>query len=150
MCFGPKDIITVFLSHSGDKTSDCAGDMQELNLGELETTIYKPKPVITEEKLECDITSLIPSAPPTAPSPSLALAPLLAVNDTMLNISNVERTDADPEVTNEGPLWASLEKKGTRKWKEGISPGEIDTERVNLEGGSDGDVSAACSVFVSF
>ncbi|KAB5543163.1 hypothetical protein PHYPO_G00076050 [Pangasianodon hypophthalmus] len=119
----------------GGKTSDHAGDMQKLDLGELETTIYKPKTVLIEEKLECDITSLIPSAPPTAPLPSLALAPLLAFNDTTLNISNMERTDADSEVTNEGPLWASLERKGTRKWKEGISPGEIETEQADLDGG---------------
>lgn len=125
----------MFLSHSGDKSSDHARDMQKLDLRELKTAIYKPKAAIIEEKLECDITSLIPSATPPAPPPSLALAPLLAVDDTNLNINNVERTDADSEVTNEGPLWASLEKKDTRDWNEGIIPGEIETEQANLEGG---------------
>lgn len=106
--------------------------MQELNSGEFQTTVHKLKAVIIEEKLECDATSLIPSAPPP---PTLALASLLTVNDTMRNISNVDRTDADSEVIHEGPLWASLENKGTTNWKEGIRPGETDTERVNLEGG---------------
>ncbi|XP_060764480.1 uncharacterized protein ehbp1l1b isoform X4 [Neoarius graeffei] len=116
----------------GDKTSDCARDVQELNSGEFQSTVHKLKAVIIEEKLECDATSLIPSAPPP---PTLALASLLTVNDTMQNISNVDRTDADSEVIHEGPLWASLENKGTTNWKEGIRPGETDTERVNLEGG---------------
>ncbi|XP_053542556.1 uncharacterized protein ehbp1l1b isoform X6 [Ictalurus punctatus] len=125
----------------GDKSSDHARDMQKLDLRELKTAIYKPKAAIIEKKLECDITSLIPSATPPAPPPSLALAPLLAVDDTNLNINNVERTDADSEVTNEGPLWASLEKKDTRDWNEGIIPGEIETEQANLEGGHIGWVA---------
>lgn len=125
----------MFLSHSGDKSSAHAGHTAKLHLRESETTIHEPKTVIIEEKLECDITAVIPSAPPTTPSPSLALAPLLAVNDETVNISNIERREADSEVTNEGPLWASLEEKGMRKWSEGISPDVMETEQTNLDEG---------------
>ncbi|KAK3521581.1 hypothetical protein QTP70_014773 [Hemibagrus guttatus] len=124
----------------GYKTSEYTGDMQTFLLGVLETPEYKPKPVIIEETLKC-VTSLIPSTPPTASPPSLALAPLLARNDTTLKMNNNERTDADSDVTTEGPPWASLEKKGRGKWNEGTNPGETETEQANLDGGHFGWVA---------
>lgn len=116
--------MAVFLSHSGDETSEHDGDLQKLDL--RESALHEPKIGIVEEKLECDVPSLTPSAPP-----SLALAHLLGVNHIMLNINSVERTDADSEVTYEGPLWTSLEKKGARVLSEGTSPGE---KEANLDG----------------
>lgn len=117
----------MFLSHSGDKASALIVDTQKLDLRQLEPTAYKPKPAITE-KLKCDVASLIASESP-------AVMSLSAGNGTMLNINDVERTDSDSEVTKESPLWASLEKKGTRKWNERISTEETETEQENLDGG---------------
>lgn len=108
--------------------------MQTFLLGRLETPEYKPKPLIIEEMLKSE-TSLIPSTPPTASPPSIALAPLLALNDTTLKKKNNEGTDADSDVTTEGPPWASLEKRGRGKWNEEITPGEKETEQANLDGG---------------
>ncbi|XP_058267742.1 EH domain-binding protein 1-like protein 1 isoform X10 [Hemibagrus wyckioides] len=117
----------------GHKTSEHTGDMQTFLLGRLETPEYTPKPVIIEEMLK-SVTSLIPSTSPTASPPSVALEPLLALDDTTLKMNNNERTDTDSDITTEGPPWASLEKKGRGKWNEGISHGETETKQANLDG----------------
>lgn len=119
----------MFVSDSGEKHSDHAGDAQKLDLRESVTPIHQPEPVITEEKLEGDFTAVMSSAPPTTPSPSLAFAPLLAAYDKTVHVNNIEKRD------DEGLLWYGLEKKGRRKWKEEISPGEKQTEQADVDGG---------------
>ncbi|XP_046716755.1 mucin-17 isoform X8 [Silurus meridionalis] len=111
------------------ETSDHAGDMQQLQLEESNTPINHTTPVITEENLECAGTSRMPSTSTASTVLSLALAG----HDTRLNVKLEEKKDS--EVSNEVPVWTSVEKKRTREWNEGVSPGEMETEEENVGGG---------------
>ncbi|XP_046716753.1 microtubule-associated protein futsch isoform X6 [Silurus meridionalis] len=116
------------------ETSDHAGDMQQLQLEESNTPINHTTPVITEENLECAGTSRMPSTSTASTVLSLALAG----HDTRLNVKLEEKKDS--EVSNEVPVWTSVEKKRTREWNEGVSPGEMETEEENVGGGHLGHV----------